>query len=407
MSPKLRTAVIVVALLLVTALTASTLSNLGLPAQPEMVDRLSAVEKAHLAEVLHLRRALGNTVWPGWGQAPIPVIVHNGAYAFLVGYPEGELPPDGWMRVPDDKEQGGPWEMVPGEIFEGKPYYRQFLANAEEAPENFTVRVGDSWAATLWTRDYARVSFFSEFPGEVPRLLRPIVPYRLVWRLLLGDTETYIGALAHETFHAYQGMEAPQRLYAVELAAPVESRYPWDDEVAEAAWQAELDTLHRAVKASSDAETAHLAQEFLARRTERREASALSGEMVDFERQREWLEGLAKYAELSIQLEAALDEDYSPVPEIHNDPDFHGYRSRQRFWEQQVEEIRRLMGRSGAVRFYYSGFAQALLLDRLMPDWKVGVWDDDVWLEDLLAEAVLDNNRTHDPPSEPSTSAGH
>jgi hypothetical protein len=40
------------------------------------------------------------------------------------------------------------------------------------------------------------------------------------------------------------------------------------------------------------------------------------------------------------------------------------------------------------VRFYYSGMAQAVLLDRLMPDWKVRAWSEGVWLEDLLAEAV-------------------
>ncbi|MFO7743745.1 MAG: hypothetical protein R6X31_15710, partial [Anaerolineae bacterium] len=339
-------------------------------------------------EMFHLRRALGSQVWPGWGEAEIPVIVHNEAYVFLVGYPEGETPPDGWVRVPRDEQRGGPWEAVPGDTFQGQPYYRQQLVGTEETPENFTVRVGESWAVTLWTREYARVSFFSEFPGEVPPLLRPVVPYRLVWRFLLGATETYVGALAHEAFHAYQGMEAPERLYAAEFAGPLESGYPWHDDEAESAWQAELDALHGAVKASSDAEAADLAGEFLVRREERRRAHALSGEMVDFERQREWLEGLAKYAELSIQLEAALDEDYSPVPEIHDDPHFNGYGSRERFWRQQVDEITRMTGRSGEVRFYYSGFAQGVLLDRLMPDWKSRVWDEDVWLETLLAEAV-------------------
>ena len=40
------------------------------------------------------------------------------------------------------------------------------------------------------------------------------------------------------------------------------------------------------------------------------------------------------------------------------------------------------------VRFYYSGMAQAFLLDRLMPGWKDRALSDDVWLEDLLADAV-------------------
>jgi hypothetical protein len=39
-------------------------------------------------------------------------------------------------------------------------------------------------------------------------------------------------------------------------------------------------------------------------------------------------------------------------------------------------------------RFYYSGMAQAMLLDHLMPDWKNQVLNEGVFLEDLLETAV-------------------
>ena len=39
-------------------------------------------------------------------------------------------------------------------------------------------------------------------------------------------------------------------------------------------------------------------------------------------------------------------------------------------------------------RIRYSGMAQAVLLDRLMPGWKDRAWAEGVWLEDLLVEAV-------------------
>jgi len=367
---------------------ASALSNLGLPTQSQPLERLSEPEKARLAETFHLRHAIGDQVWPGWSRAEIPVIVHNEAYAFLVGYPEGQTPPDGWVRPPWDEERGGPWEPVPGDTFQGQTYFRQRLPDPDRTPENFTVRVGDRWAATLWTREYAKISFVSGFRSELPPVLRSIVPYRLLWRFLLGATETYVGGLAHESFHAYQGIEAPQRLDAAELAASLEDRYAWDDEAAEDAWQAELDVLHGAVEASSDAEAADLAREFLVRREERRKVQGLSHQLRDYERQMEWLEGLAKYAELSIQRRAALDAGYEPVAAIGDDPDFHAYRGRDRYWRQQVGEIKRLSGRSGDTRFYYSGFGQAVLLDRFMPEWKSRAWSEDVWLEDLLGEAV-------------------
>lgn len=50
--------------------------------------------------------------------------------------------------------------------------------------------------------------------------------------------------------------------------------------------------------------------------------------------------------------------------------------------------MRRTAGRSGETRFYYSGMAKAVLLDRLLPDWKEQVFNPNVMLEDLLRLAT-------------------
>jgi hypothetical protein len=42
----------------------------------------------------------------------------------------------------------------------------------------------------------------------------------------------------------------------------------------------------------------------------------------------------------------------------------------------------------GDGRFYYSGMAQAMLLDQLLPNWKEQALDEAVFLEDLLETAV-------------------
>jgi hypothetical protein len=47
-----------------------------------------------------------------------------------------------------------------------------------------------------------------------------------------------------------------------------------------------------------------------------------------------------------------------------------------------------MAGDEGDGRFYYSGFAQAVLLDRLAPGWKAQLFDEGAWLEELLAQAV-------------------
>lgn len=372
--------------LAILALAASALSNLGLPARSQVVEHLGDAEKARLAELFHLRQQLGDAVWPGWGQADIPLIVYNEAYAFLVGYPGP--PPPGWLKMPQRSPRGSPWELVPGDSFGGQPYYRQRLPDPRITPESFTVLVGERWVATLATKEFAQIDFVRGLRAEMPPLLRPFVPYRLLWHLLMGESETYIGALAHETFHAYQGQVAAERLARAERVAAQEERYPWQDPGLAAAWQEEVNLLADAVRASSDVEATVLARRFLSRRDERRAQAGLAPALIDYERQREWLEGLAKYAELALGRAAARTVGYQPVPALAGDPEFRQYATREQFWAQQLDETRRLTGRSAETRFYYTGAAQAALLDRLMPGWQVRLIGGQEAPEDLLRQAV-------------------
>jgi len=372
-------------LVFVAAVGISALSNLNLPTHSQVTDHLSDLEKARLAEAIHLRRTLGDTVWPGWGLLDIPIIVYNEEYAFLVGY---SSPPAGWVKMPQEEPRGGPWEAVPEDTFESQVYYRQRLANPEITPENFTVLVGERWVATMETKEYMEIHFYVEFREELPSVLRPVFPYRLVWGLLMGETDTYIGGLEHETFHAFQGSVVPSRLAEAETANRSGNQYPWDDPTLGEGWKHELDILVRAVRAESDEETADLVLQFLALRDKRRATAGLDQDLVNYERQREWLEGLAKYAELSLGRVAGTTPDYISLPALTADPDFREYKTRERYWAGQIDEVRRTAGRQGETRFYYGGMAQAVLLDRLLPEWKVRVFNPSVMLEDLLRLAT-------------------
>jgi hypothetical protein len=365
----------------------SALSNVGLPAQSSVVDRLVPADKALLAEATNLRASLGDAVWPGWSEPRIPFVVYNESYAFLVGYPAAAgQPPDGWLKMPQREQRGGRWERVPGDTFEGQPYYRQPLAGAGGTPEAFTVLVGEHWAASFQTREYAQISLIAGMRAELPPVVRSIVPYRVVWALLMGESDAHVAALLHEAFHAYQGGTAPDRFSQAEQVMALERSYPFD--AAPDEWQRELDLLAGAAQAGSDAEARELARSFLAQRDGRRASTALSAEQIDFERQREWLEGLAKYAELAGGRAAALSQSYQPVPALAQVDDFHEYASRDDFWRQQLDEVRRMQGHQGEVRFYYTGFAQAALLDRLAPGWMAQAFEPGVWLEELLRAAL-------------------
>jgi len=382
--PLLRGCVLAFIFLCLIATGISAWINRGLPTQSKVTDRLSELEKARLAEAVHLRQALGDQVWLGWGQADIPQVVYNEAYAFIVGYPD---PPSGWTMMPRHESRGGAWQIVPAEAVEGQPYYRQALSSPDLTPENFTVMVGQKWAASMQTDEYSEIAFYAGFREQLPSFVRPVFPYRLAWNLIAGKTDTTIQGLAHEAFHAYQGTLVPSRLAEAENINRLESQYPWDDAGLTSAWKSEMELLVQAVRAPTDTEARDLASRFLQARDQRR--LSLKAELADYEQQREWLEGLAKYTELELGRLAAVTPDYAPLPAILADPNFNSYQDRARFMSEQLGEAQVTQGRNGETRLYYSGLAQAMLLDRLLPGWKEKAFEPDVTIETLLRQTLI------------------
>ena len=116
--------------------------------------------------------------------------------------------------------------------------------------------------------------------------------------------------------------------------------------------------------------------------------AGLSADLVLYEQRYEWLEGLAKYVELGVWETVAGTEGYEPLPALDADPEFHDYGRFRSRWNSELLTMRNMAGGEGDSLFYYTGMAQARLLDRLMPGWKTVAEQEGVWLEDLLAEAI-------------------
>jgi hypothetical protein len=202
----------------------------------------------------------------------------------------------------------------------------------------------------------------------------------------MGTVETYLEALDHEAFHAFQGMTNPARLAQAEQIMRIESSYPWDDAALEASWKEEMELLMAALEAETDDEALDLTRQYWLHREARRQEYNFTPDMSDFERQREWLEGLAKYSELALGRLAGSSPAYTPISEIQPDPDFAAYARQEVYWKQQLKESTGSALRSGETRFYYSGLVQAALLDRLSPGWQERILTTDLALEDLLRE---------------------
>jgi hypothetical protein len=371
--------------LLVLALLISALSNLGLRDGSRIVERLDVAEKARLAEALHLQESAGERIWPDWSETDIPFVIYNEAYVFLVGLQD---PQDGWFKVPDGPWRGGPWEIVPGDDFYGQPYYRQPLPAPDITPEAFTVQVGDRWAVSFQTKEWMEISLRETLRSEMPAFLRPVIPYRLLVPLFLRGSDGYIAGLLHESFHAFQGMQAGEQLAQAERAAgSFADQYPSGDGAFIDAWQVELDLLADALEAETADESALLAASFLEQRQARRAQAGLPPGLVNYERQREWQEGMARFVELGAWREGASPE-YQPLPEASQLPDFKAYAGYPARWSNEIDQTRRMADSSGDGRFYYSGMAQAVLIDRLLLDWKAQVVPGGTYLEDLLITAL-------------------
>ncbi|HWQ84080.1 MAG TPA: hypothetical protein VN363_05905 [Anaerolineales bacterium] len=246
-------------------------------------------------------------------------------------------------------------------------------------------------AASLTTGDYAPIGLANETRAELSPILADLFPLRLYTRLLLRGVDGYISLLAHESYHTFAGIQAPEKLAQAERAARLANSYPWEEQPLIDAWREELDLLSLGAEAAwgeaSEAEVLDMAQRFLAQRAERRLNLGLSPELIAYEQQCEWSEGLARYVELDIWRQAYLKKDYQPLPETLALPDFNAYQGFPQRLAQEIDQIPRMASNEGDGRFYYSGFAQAAMLDRLLPGWKERIMQEGVWLDDLLNEA--------------------
>jgi len=365
---------------------ALALSNILVSSPAEGNNRLSDLDKVRISEADHLRQILGEQIWAGWGKADIPLILYNEKYAFLIGY---QNPPSGWIKIPQQIYRGDIWELVADDRIEYQPYYCQRLVDVHISPEAFTVRVGDKWVASMSTKNWMEIGLGNNIRDGLPFPLNLIIPYRLIGKFLTGNTDKYISAIIHESFHAYQGMVYADRLVQAEkILQEIGSRYPWDAESIRIKWKSELNLLANALNAKQDSGCIVLVKKFLVQRTDRRQSAALDSNQINLERLREWEEGLAKYTELAIWQSVARDTSYQPIAGLKNDPDFDGYHTFASQWAQEVTNIR-FQASGGEIRFYYSGMAQAFLLDRLYPNWRYKVLYENVYLEDLLTEVIL------------------
>ncbi len=351
-------------------LAAFFLNMVCFAASGEDLSRLSAEDKAQLTEFHRLKKRYGSLLWPGFGEASVPLIQYNEQFEFLIGHPN---PPPAWTPVEND-------------AYNGNPYYRRIITD----PEAFAVPVGDSWAGSLDTLVHMNRSMKKQLKEKIPP--EKLTPAML--RMMEVTSAYHIVALIHEAFHAYLATQEPKRFLEAQKMYALEKFYPFEDETFINGWNEEGSWLASAVRAQEEAKRLASIERFLDVRKKRRAASSLSDELIELERRLEWLEGLAKYVEIqfaelgSSQQGEAKSKDYQVV--------------RNRLQADFSFRIRNLGSLDGDLRFYLSGAAQAMILDKVSLGWKKTIMNQShIGLEDLLVDVL--KSRSNGQPFSPES----
>jgi hypothetical protein len=371
----------------------TAIMNLFIPDNSKNPDQLSEEMITPLLEAEHLKQHVGDQVFPGFQSAEIPNLLFNEQHAFLL---DMQNPATGWARVPQEQQRGGEWQLMPAlDAYPQEPYYRTDYDNTDpdQGPDAFTVKVGETFVTSMPTAEWFRLDLMNQFRNDLPGFLKPVFPYQLIAYVFFPNTETYLSLILHESFHSYQAIWAQDRLEQAEWdGIRLGDQYPWYDQAGIDAWQKELDILQATLKAEDQETVRQLAKDFLEQRSDRRKLMKLSSALIRYENQREWVEGMARYVELETWRLASLDENYQPLGEIQKDSKFKDYRTFRDRWSRELDQIPRMASNEGDGRFYYTGMAQAYLLDQLDPEWKTKLAaDPSLNLEDLLEEALNSN----------------
>ena len=354
--------------------------NLNLAFQIDENGKLSDLDKAEIEEFFRLQKQLGDSVWPGYGKADIPVILYNKEWAFLVGC---KSPPDGWRKVPGMNLYGTKWELVAGDNIFGLNYYRQRLESGNN-PQAFTVKVGEKWVACMTTIEWTRTKLENDIKKNIPSAQKDNLLLKKMVSIMGGNLDKHISMIVHESFHAFQATRDFNRFKASESTFPWNKEYLWKDIPFNKAWKEEMALLIKAFESKDDAYAKRAIAQYLEMRNKRYRDSKLTPELIRLEQLKEWEEGMAKYMELALWKFASSSSAYVPADALKYDPSFEQYKSFNQAMSRELMNCR-MQPQGDDTRFYYAGMLQAFLLDRFYPEWKQQAFNTDIFPDMLLA----------------------
>jgi hypothetical protein len=339
-------------------------------------DEASRNDIARIAEFQHLRRTLGDAVWPGYGKAQIPFAMAKGKREYLFDHPS---PPKGNTPIPTP--------IYPGSIAYTKGHALPRLIMA-------AIPVGGIPTAVMpdnATFDQAISLMGSSSDGS------------MLEAVMSGGTGTdaaiYELVAIHEGFHVFQlkqGVDRIQNKFDLPPGSLEEKvfrdRLRKAESTSEIANMIRIESRHlaQALSAKSLVVCRDEAQLFLKMRDARRQATAEKekgltvASIAAYEDGIEWSEGTTTYVQRRI-LELASAKTYKPLDLMTRVPGFNGY---SRIQPSKIWSLDRSAEISYQARSYVVGAGICSLLDRLGAEWKSPAMEDLMSLTELLRQAL-------------------
>lgn len=300
-------------------------------------EQLSDTEIRQIKSVYDYLAANGTDIFPGFDGTTIDLIIFNEKYEFLIS---ADVDASEWINT-------GYNDVLQKNI------YRRPAVN----PQAFAVYTADRWVGSMATQNSLNRSVYMQMNEEAG-----ILGYLIPPQTLYVDAEHYKGTIIHEMLHAFQAQKNQVRVDGVSSVHNISSAY-YDNERFDSLIRSEGAYLQKALDAKSREETLRYAELFLSTRKVRRTECGMTQNEIALEREFEWLEGMARYAE---------------------------YQSSK----NSKSMIRRNLGKvidkvkvKGDDRYYSMCMAEGLILDKLEVDWKDDAFSGEFMFEEALARS--------------------
>lgn len=321
-------------------------------------------------------KELGNLLFPEWKYTEIPILLYRpGVQDILINFPHT---PEGFV------EYKGYSPLKKQSIL-----VRNDSTIIEYDDQNTTIQI-DGIQTLVVADTYS--SMRNQLKGVIANQSQDFVMEWLDNWNFLSSPYHKLSTMLHEGFHAYQRIKAPSKGADESVAA----LYPLLDPTNNSLYVLEGQILRDALLLKDSKEQLEKIKAFVAVRNYRQ--SLLDSSFVAYENLNEYNEGIAKYIELKLFKEG---KHLKPGEEMNLVNGFFDYETRlPEIFNAQLDDMVEIASISdnrfgnkfgvGPLRFklYYLGAAQGLLLDEVMPGWKTKIFDDGIFLTNLLTEAV-------------------